>query len=258
MHSIDDNPVSQAEVQPWHRLGGVEHICELRKSSQVLYSIFVTILRTIYSSRKGRTFGCPDVVWSANSQKTEVWIDTELRWEDTRPDFTPAIYVCLGEIKYSFPPTLDMEARTFSSHDAERSYERYGTCAATILHVSDRAGAACSLADNTENYLSILQDQIRDEYCFERFVVTGRTPRQKKDQQQSEGKGKYVSAVTVEFEFSDAWTVKLETQILKAVSMMDAGQSSVHICGTNVDVANGQVEIEFGDMSTETDTPEEA
>ena len=54
--------VSQTEIQPWHRLGGVEHICELRKNAQVLYSIVITLLRTIYSSTQGRTFGCPNVV----------------------------------------------------------------------------------------------------------------------------------------------------------------------------------------------------
>ena len=103
--------VSQEEVQPWHRLGGVEHICELRKSSQVLYSIFLTVLRTIYSGKSGRTFGCPDVIWKKDVQKTGIWLDTELRWEDQRPDFTPAIYVSLGEIKYESIPTLQQNAR---------------------------------------------------------------------------------------------------------------------------------------------------
>ena len=116
--------VSQAEVQPWHRLGGMEHICELRKSSQVLYAIMVTILRMIYSGKKGRTFGCPDVVWKQDPQKTQLWIDTELRWEDQRPDFTPAIFVNLGELKYQFDPTIDMQGRTFMSPGGEQHYER--------------------------------------------------------------------------------------------------------------------------------------
>ena len=50
----EEAAVSNEEVQPWHRLGGIEHICELRKSSQVLYAIFVTILRMIYANKKGR------------------------------------------------------------------------------------------------------------------------------------------------------------------------------------------------------------
>lgn len=249
--------VSQEEVQPWHRLGGVEHICELRKNVQVLYGIFVTILRTIWSNKSGRTFGCPDVVWRKDGQKTEIWIDTELRWEDQRPDFSPAIYVSLGEIRYDSVPTLDREARTFLSHGAEQHYERTGTATATFIHVADKAGAVCALADNTENYLSFLQDQIAQEYCFDHFVVISRQPRQKKEQEQSSGKGKYISAVTVQFDFSDAWTVKIETPLLKAVNMIEEGRSGICVAGAGVDVRDGMVEIEFSNLSTERDTPKD-
>jgi len=259
------NGVSQEEVQPWHRLGGVEHICELRKSAQVLYAIFVTIVRAIYAGKKGRTFGCPDVLWRPDPQKTELWIDTELRWEDQRPDFTPAIFVSLGSLKYEPIPTLDMQARLTMSRDAERHYERICSGSAQILHVSDKAGAACSLADNTENYLSSLQDQIGDEYCFDHFLVTGRLPRQQKEQAQTAGKGKYVSAVTVQFDYTDAWDVKYETPILKAVSAIDFGAPDVdedgnlvggiEIAGTDIDSTNVAFTIEGEDISTETDTP---
>jgi hypothetical protein len=247
--------VSNAEVQPWHRLGGVEHICELRKSSQVLYSIFVSILRMIYSGKNGRVFGCPDVLWRSDPKKTELWIDTELRWEDLRPDFTPAIFVCLGEIQYGVNPTLDMEGRTFMSNDGERSYERTARGSAAIVHVSDKAGAACALADNTENYLSMLQDQLCDEYCFDHLLVSSRVPRQQKEQAQTAGKGKYVSVVNVQFDFTDSWVVKIESPILKSVSMVESGHSSINVTGSIVDVRNGMVEIDFGDVSSETRTP---
>lgn len=256
--------VSQAEVQPWHRLGGIEHICELRKSSQVLYSIFVTILRMMYSNKDGRTFGCPDVLWRQDPQKTELWIDTELRWEDQRSDFTPAIFVNLGEIKYEFLPTLDRQARLMMNNAGERHYERTGYGTAQIMHVSDKAGSACSLADNTENYLSSLQDPICDEYCFDHFAVVGRLPRQQKESSQTAGKGKYVSVVAVQFDFTDAWDIKFETPILKAVSLVDFGAPAVDehgnftdldVAGTGVDVHDGQIEIQFGNMSSETDTP---
>lgn len=263
----EEHGVSQAEVQPWHRLGGMEHICELRKSSQTLYAIFVTMLRMIYVGKKGRTFGCPDVVWKPDPQKTGIWIDTELRWEDQRPDFTPAIFVNLGEIKYDFVPTIDMQARLDMNNAGERHYERMGSGVAQILHVSDKAGAACSLADNTENYLSSLQDQICDQYCFDHFKVTGRMPRQQKEMPQTAGKGKYVSVVAVGFEFTDAWDVKFETPILKEIDMTYAGlegtdahgnRRTLTICGTNVDTSSGKIEIEFGDMAAETDVPFEA
>jgi len=233
----------------------MEHICELRKSSQVLYSIFVSILRMMYSGRKGRTFGCPDVIWRKDPQKTELWIDTELRWEDQRPDFTPAIFVSLGEIKYEYPPTMDMQGRTFLSNDGERSYERTGSGTLQIIHVSDKAGAACSLADNTENYLSSLQDQICEEYCFDHFMVSGRLPRQKKDLPEMSGKGKYVSVVSAGFDFTDAWMVKIESPILKTVSLIDENHVDLSICGTGIELSDGVAEIGFGDMSTETDTP---
>ena len=247
--------VSNAEVQPWHRLGGVEHICELRKSSQVLYSIFVSIIRMIYSGKNGRVFGCPDILWRRDPKKTELWIDTELRWEDQRPDFTPAIFVCLGEIQYGVNPTLDMEGRTFLSHDGERSYERTARGSASIVHVSDKAGAACALADNTENYLSMLQDQLCGEYCFDHLLVSSRIPRQQKEQAQTAGKGKYVSVVNVQFDFTDSWVVKIESPILKSVNMIGEERSVVNVTGSSVDVRNGMVEIEFGDVSAETDTP---
>lgn len=250
-----EHDVSQDEVQPWHRLGGMEHICELRKTSSVLYGILVTIMRAMYSNKKGRTFGCPDVKWSADSQKTKLWIDTELRWEDQRPDFLPAIYVSIGGIKYESIPTLDGQSRIFMSPDGEQSYERTGSASASIIHVAETMGAACALADNTEAYLSSLQDQIAEQYCFEHFVVTGRVPRQKQEQSQASGKGKYVSVVQVQFDWADAWKVKFETPILKTVDVHETRGRIVSITGTDVDCVTGQIEIEFGDMSSETDTP---
>lgn len=231
--------VSQDEVQPWHRLGGMEHICELRKTSSVIYAILVTILRSAYSNKCGRTFGCPDVVWKKDPQKTGIWIDTELRWEDNRPDFSPAIYVCLGEIQYTLPPFMNMQGKTFMSHDGEQHYQRTGTCTASIVHVCDRSGEACALADNTENFLSDMQGGIADSYCFDHFVVTGRSPLKKKEQGQSAGKDKIMSVVTVKLDFTDAWIVKVESPILKSVTVVEDGSAN----------------IEFGDVSTETGIP---
>lgn len=250
--------VSNQEVQPWHRLGGVEHVCELRKSAQVLYSIFLTVLRTIYSGKAGRTFGCPDVVWKKDNQKTEIWLDTELRWEDQRPDFTPAIYVSLGEIKYESLPTLQQNARMFMNESGEQSYERSGLGSVTFVHVADKAAASCALADNTENYLSMFQDQICAEYCFEGLEVVSRTPRQKKEKEQTEGKGTFLSSVTVQFKFADAWKVKFETPILKAVDLVEQGQIGLKVAGADVSVMNGMVEIEFGNISSEKETPVDA
>ena len=148
-----------------------------------------------------------------------------------------------------------MEGRTFLSHDGERSYERTARGSASIVHVSDKAGAACALADNTENYLSMLQDQLCSEYCFDHLLVSSRVPRQQKEQAQTAGKGKYVSVVNVQFDFTDSWVVKIESPILKSVNMIGEERSVVNVKGASVDVRNGMVEIEFGDVSAETDTP---
>lgn len=246
--------VSQEEVQPWHRIGGMEHICELRKTTSVIYGILVTILRMLYSGKKGRTFGCPNVVWKQDPQKTQIWIDTELRWEDARPDFRPAIYVSLGEIKYDFPPTIDGHGRMAISTDGEYQYERTGVATASIVHICDTVGAACALADNTEAYLSSLQGEIADQYCFEHFVVTGRVARQKaSENDQASGRDKIASVVQVQFDWADAWMVKVESPILKSVDVFPMEHRTVAITGTNVDLASGQIEIEFGDMTSETD-----
>jgi hypothetical protein len=250
-----EHDVSQAEVQPWHRLGGMEHICELRKTTSVLYGILVTILRMLYSGKKGRTFGCPNVIWKQDSQKTQIWIDTELRWEDARPDFRPAIYVSLGEIKYDFLPTIDGHGRTAVSPYGEYQYERTGIATASIVHVCDTVGAACALADNTEAYLSSLQGEIASQYCFDHFVVTGRIARQKTSEQaQASGRDKIASVVQVQFDWADAWMVKVESPILKSVDILSVERDSIEITGTNVDLVNGQIEIEFGDLSSATDT----
>lgn len=251
--------VSKEEVQPWHRLGGVEHVCELRKTAQVLYAIFVSVLRTVYAGRKGRTFGCPDVVWSPDAQKTQLWIDTELRWEDQRPDFTPAIYVGLGEIAYEPAPSMDMMGGMDMNRFGERHYERTGKGTARLLHVADKAGAACSLADNTEAWISSLQAQLCEEYCFDRLAVAGRQPRQRLEQPPSAGKGLYASSVALQFEFTDAWAVKHETPILKTVAAaFDGGRREAKVCGTAVDVSGGVIEIDFGGVAAETDVPVEA
>lgn len=250
-----DHGVSNKEVQPWHRLGGIEHICELRKNSSVLYSILVTILRTIYSSPDGRIFGCPGVLWNRDGQKTQIWIDTELRWEDVRPDFLPAIFVSLGDIQYENAPTLGQEGKLIMNAGGECSYERLCHGSASIVHICNTSGEACSIADNTENYLSSLQDQIASQYCFEHFVVAGRTPLKKKESARSSGKDSMMSVVSVKFDFVDAWVVKYEAPILKSVDMIDRDEGSVSVCGSVVKTSRGETEIEFGDMSSELNTP---
>ena len=75
------------------------------------------------------------------------------------------------------------------------------------------------------------------------------------EQAQTAGKGKYVSVVTVQIDFTDSWVVKIESPILKAVTMVEEDRIGVNVTGASVDVRNGQIEIEFGDVSAASDTP---
>lgn len=251
-------PVSQEEIQPWHRLGGVEHICELRKDCTVLYAIFVNILREIYATDNGRTFGCPDVLWSPNPDDTGIWIDTELRWEDKRPDFSPAIFVSLGEI--STQPMGTLGGGTLvggPGRFGEYRHQIKVSGSVSFIHISTAAGEACAIADNTEKYLTMMQDQLRDAYCFTSpFRVAGRVALQKGEQTKSYGKNVYASVVSLGFTYYDAWIVKKETPILKAIDIVPPpGGETVNVAGDNVIKSNGHNEIEFGNISTSTDMP---
>jgi hypothetical protein len=67
-----------------------------------------------------------------------------------------------------------------------------------------------------------------------------------------------VSTVTVGMDFSDAWVVKAESPMLKVVSVIDRGTPELlDVSGSMVEKPIGQLEIEFGDVSTETDTPKD-
>ena len=58
--------IPDLELQPWHSLGGAEHICELQKSALVLYGIFTEITRLVYHDPDGRLVGTPSVIWRKN------------------------------------------------------------------------------------------------------------------------------------------------------------------------------------------------
>lgn len=252
-----EQTVSQDEIQPWHRLGGMEHICELRKDATVLYAIFINILRGIYATRDGRTFGCPDVLWSRNSEKTQIWIDTELRWEDKRPDFLPAIYVNLGQMQYQEVGTMRHSVLGGANKFGETPHQVKASGTVNFMHVSNTAGEACAIADNTEMFFSRLRTELAKTYCFKGdLAVVARTPLQKGQDSESSGKKKFVSVVTVAFEFEDAWSVKQETPILKSIVMLsDEGAQKVDVSGSILEKSNGQFEVEFGNIATSTDTP---
>ena len=203
------------EIQPWHSLGGIEHICELRKSCTVLYGIFTELARLVYHDTDGRLIGTPDVVWKANG--TDIWIDSELRWEDQHPEVRPAIYIQLGQIQYQpFFPGFNAKVAPANRY-GERHYEQKASGQVTFMHVASTVGEACALADNTDYALTLMQDPICHDFCFDQFISVGRVPLEKLQKEASE---KYASGVTFSFDFSDAWDVREVAPVLKTIHVI--------------------------------------
>lgn len=216
------NDLKDKEIQPFHELAGNELICEMRKTPTVLYGIFVELLQQFWRVRRedwqtedgGRLFTTPDVSWDPDPKKTRMWIDTELRWEATHPEFRPAIYVALSPIQYG---TLDGSKDGLTRRDiqeAEYHYTRTGTGQVSFVHVGSSSGEACTLADATMDYLDAFSPVIRDDFCFNWFRLASRTPMQSA---QKDSKEKYTSTITFEYMFTDAWMLKMETPKLKSL-----------------------------------------
>lgn len=218
MRNLPIEPVD-SEIQPWHSLGGAECICELRKSSTVLYGIFTELARLMYHDTDGRLIGTPDVKW--DYKKPTIWIDTELRWEDQHPEVRPAIYIQLGPIKYDEIPQRSNGQVSPADRFGTCHYEQRASGTVTFMHVASTVGEACALADNTEYMLSSLQNPICHDFCFVRFVMAERTPLEKLPSEASE---KYASAVTFIYEFAESWDVTGETPILKSIDLLNSSR----------------------------------
>lgn len=218
MRNLPVKPPTE-EVLPWHSIGGAECICELRKSCTVLYGIFTELARLVYHSTDGRLIGTPEVVW--NKQKPTIWIDTELRWEDEHPEVRPAIYVQLGPMKHEeFNPRRNGNVSA-ADRFGTRHYEDQVSGTVTFMHIASTVGEACALADNTDYVLSMLQDPICKDFCFNRFVAAERTPLEKLPDESTE---RYASGVTFSYEFSEAWDVTGETPILKSIDLINSSR----------------------------------
>ena len=95
--------VEPFEVYFDHAIEDKELICELAKHSSVLYGLFVDVVRQFYMNGGGYIKGCPKKIFDYDKNKTEIWIDKEMRWEDEHPEFRPAIYVKLDPLKFEYP-----------------------------------------------------------------------------------------------------------------------------------------------------------
>lgn len=218
MRNLPIKPVEN-EIQPWHSLGGFEHICELRKSCTVLYGIFTELARLVYHTTDGRLIGTPDVLW--DRKKPSIWIDTELRWEDEHPEFRPAIYIQLSPLEFK-EYNIGAGGKVLpADRFGTRHYEQKATGTVTFMHVASTVGEACALADNTEYELSMMQGPICDDFCFTNFVLAGRTPIEKLQDEASE---KYASGVTFAYEFEESWDVTQESPILKSLDLLNSSR----------------------------------
>lgn len=205
--------VPDREIQPFHQLAGNELICSIRKTPTVLYGIFTEIVQQFWRTEGDeRLFGTPDIKWDRDANKTGIWIDTELRWEATHPEFRPAVYVKLAPIQYG---TINGSTTGLVRRDvqeAEYHYARTGSGQVSFVHIGATAGEACTLADATMDYLDAFSSTITDDFCFDWFKLAGREPLHAMEKDSNE---KYGSVVTYDYRFTDAWYLKLESPKLK-------------------------------------------
>lgn len=207
------NEVQDMEIQPFHELAKNELICELRKTPTVLYGIFVELMQQFWSGDpKDRLFGTPEVSWDRDPHKTKIWIDTELRWEATHPEFRPAIYVKLGPIQFN---TINGSTTGLVRRDiqeAEYHYARTGEGQVSLVHVGATAGEACALADATMDYLDAFAPVITEDFCFDWFRPVSHEPLSQLPKDSNE---KYGSVVSYAYRFTNAWNLKLESPKLR-------------------------------------------
>ena len=220
-------PGTQIHDDP--KLAGHRLICELRKTSTVLYGIFVELVRQRYSKAMPYLNGTPDVSWDKDPTKSQIWIDTELNWNSgvAHPEFRPAIYVKLGNVQYmSKYGSIEAPVNT-NLKDAIYEYNRIGTGSVTFVHVAETAGAACILNDNTRVYLNDFCQQIADDMCFTKFHEAAATPISVSEK---ESKERYMATTTFAFEFDETWGVKLESPIIKQIdvgTLQDLGKYGI-------------------------------
>ena len=209
-----------AEIMPFHELHGHELIQHVRKTPTVLYAIFVELVRQFYGGEDNNPLGTPSKVWKPDPETSQIWIDSEMRWEDAHPEFRPAVYVSIGPIQYQSMTGRSDGHMGGDLRDAETYFSRSGSGIVSFVHVGGTAGEAVTLADSTFDYLDAFASVIRCDFGFTKFYAASRVPRQ---QMPKESKERYSSTVAFNFDFQDCWSLKLESQKLKTLTLR-AGQ----------------------------------
>jgi hypothetical protein len=136
--------------------------------------------------------------------------------------------VQLGPIKYDEIKHGHNGRIEAANRFAERHYEMKAAGEVTFMHVASTVGEACSLADNTDYMLSLMQEPIKRDFCFTKFVQAGRTPLDKLPDESTE---RYASGVTFSYEFEEAWDVAQESPILKSIDIIHASRRDPSFIG---------------------------
>jgi len=218
--------VAPVETHEVHELAGRELICELRKTNMVLYGLFVELVREFYRFQTPYIIGVPDVRWDKDPQKTGIWIDSELTWNASHPEFVPAIYVKLGDVQYGSlvgngQPTIG----PMVLKDAVYSSIRSGHGSVTFVHVGGTSGESCMLCDNTRAYLSDFSNIVKRDFAFTKFYEQSASPIR---QTQPDSKEKWQSSTTFVIEWNEKTSLKLESPILRSVDLIGTDPDSLH------------------------------
>ena len=211
---------------PKEELGAtVSTIGTMRKTPMILYGMFVEVARQIYSPAmqpNGKH-------WDPDPSKSKIWIDAEYEWShsEAAPNFRPGIYISLSELTYATYTGNDRGLERVNLKEGEYDYGRSGKGAVSWVHVGNTKGEGVLLSEITHDFISAFADPIRQEFCFTKFFVQKHDP----CKVVKEDREKFRSVVTAYMEWSDNWTLKLESPKLKEI-VFSAGQQALDVLGS--------------------------
>jgi hypothetical protein len=199
----------------------VDLLCHIRKTPNVLYGMFLEVIRQFYSQEDNLPIEIPgNKIWHPDPEQTKVWIDTELEWDPDAIEFRPAIYVGLAQIGYKGTSGRHDGALGMDLEQGEYFFSRTGSGMVTFNHVGSTKGESAAFAGATLDFLDGFGSVIKDMFHFEIFELKQLSP----IQLDKESRERYRSIVAVNFEFQDTWTLKLESPKLKRL-VFRAGQN---------------------------------
>ena len=245
--------IAPAEVHQVHEFAGRELMCELRKTSMVLYGMFVELVREFYRFQSPYIEGAPAVKWDPDPRKTGISIDSEYMWNQDHPEFLPAIFVRLGDIQYG---SLGGQGSPISAgmvlEDAVYRQVRTGATSVSFLHVGGNEGEACALCDNTRAYLSDFSMAVRRDLVLTKFHEVSATPIR---QWAPDSKERWHSSSTFAVEWQEESRIKLESPVLRRVDVGPSSGDGASCAGVNSCFLNETGK--YGILSCRRDSPDQ-